>query len=160
MIQLIAGFLGLGILGNYFPSSVIKGMLASIGITLILKEIPHALGYDKDFFGDEAFFQIDGHNTLSELMYAFGALQPGSIVISVLSIALLVLFDRPFIKKYSIFKMIPGALIVVLLGVGMNALFSVLYPDFHISEKHMVQLPVAQNASEFITYFSFPDFTY
>lgn len=160
VIQLIAGFLGLGILGNYFPSSVIKGMLASIGITLILKEIPHALGYDKDFFGDQAFFQIDGHNTLSELMYAFGALQPGSIVISVLSIALLVLFDRPFIKKYSIFKMIPGALIVVLLGVGMNALFSVLYPDFHISEKHMVQLPVAQYASEFITYFSFPDFTY
>ena len=113
VIQLIAGFLGLGILGNYFPSSVIKGMLASIGITLILKEIPHALGYDKDFFGDEAFFQNDGHNTLSELMYAFGALQPGSILISAISIGVLILFDRPFMKKWSIFKLIPGALVVV-----------------------------------------------
>ncbi len=159
VIQLIAGFLGLGILGNYFPSSVIKGMLASIGITLILKEIPHALGYDKDFFGDEAFFQNDGHNTLSELMYAFGALQPGSIIISAISIGILILFDRPFMKKWSIFKLIPGALVVVLLGVGLNQLFLRIYPDFYVNTKHLVQLPIAKTTEDFISYFSFPDFS-
>lgn len=159
IIQLIAGFLGLGILGNYFPSSVIKGMLASIGITLILKEIPHALGYDKDFFGDEAFFQNDGHNSLSELLYAFGALQPGSIIISALSIGVLILFDRPIMKKWSIFKLIPGALIVVLLGVGLNQLFLTMYPDFYVNTKHLVQLPIAKTTEDFISYFSFPDFS-
>jgi carbonic anhydrase len=159
VIQLIAGFLGLGILGNYFPSSVIKGMLASIGITLILKEIPHALGYDKDFFGDEAFFQNDGHNTLSELLYAFGALQPGSIIISAISIGILILFDRPFMKKWSVFKLIPGALIVVLLGVGLNQLFLTIYPDFYVNTKHLVQLPIAKTTEDFISYFSFPDFS-
>ena len=70
VIQLIAGFLNAGIIGYYFPSSVIKGMLAAIGITLILKEIPHALGYDKDFMGDEDFLQKDGQNTLTEIWYA------------------------------------------------------------------------------------------
>ena len=86
LIQFIAGFLGAGVIGNYFPTSVIKGMLAGIGITLILKEIPHAFGYDKDFFGDESFFQPDGHNTFSELLYAFNALEVGAIIISILSL--------------------------------------------------------------------------
>src|SRR5690606_20469689 len=70
-IQLLAGFLKAGIISYYFPSSVIKGMLAAIGLTLILKEIPHALGYDKDFIGDFTLQQADGHNTFSEIYYAF-----------------------------------------------------------------------------------------
>jgi carbonic anhydrase len=158
IIQLIAGFLGLGVLGSYFPSSVIKGMLASIGITLILKEIPHALGYDKDFFGDEAFFQFDGHNTLSELAYAFGAFEPGVIIISLVSLTLLILFERPFCKKYSFFKFIPGALIVVLIGIGMNTIFQYYFSEIHVSGKHLVQIPVAKNTTEFLSFFSFPDF--
>ena len=160
VLQLIAGFAGLGILGNYFPSSVIKGMLAAIGLTLILKEIPHAMGYDKDFFGDEAFFQFDGHNTFSELLYATNALHPGSIIISVVSIILLILFDRPFFKRIAMFKYIPGALIVVLTGVGMNLIFSQFGEGLNVTEKHLVQLPVANSISEFGSFFSFPDFSF
>jgi carbonic anhydrase len=159
IIQVIAGFFGLGILANYFPSSVIKGMLAAIGITLILKEIPHAIGYDEDFFGDEAFFQFDGHNTFSELLYAFNALQPGSIIISILSIAILILFDRPLVKKIALFKILPGALFVVAIGIGLNGLFSILNPSFVVSGKHLVQLPVPQSLSEVTSIFSFPDFS-
>jgi MFS superfamily sulfate permease-like transporter len=85
-IQLIAGFIGAGVLGNFFPSSVIKGMLAAIGLTLILKEIPHLVGYDKDFMGDESFFQFDGHNTFSDLIYATNALSPGAMIIAAISI--------------------------------------------------------------------------
>ena len=75
LIQIVLGFIHFGILANYVPTAVIKGMLAAIGITLILKEIPHLLGYDKDFFGDESFWQFDGHNTFSELFYALNAFE-------------------------------------------------------------------------------------
>jgi MFS superfamily sulfate permease-like transporter len=103
--------LGLGILTNYFPSSVIKGMLAAIGITLILKEIPHAVGNDADFFGDLAFNQPDGHNTFSELFYAAQSLHLGSILIAAVSLLILIVFDTAKLKKITLFKILPGALI-------------------------------------------------
>ncbi len=104
VIQLIAGFLNAGIIGYYFPSSVIKGMLAAIGITLILKEIPHVFGYDEDFMGDQDFIQKDGHNTLTELWYALRYNSTGALIISALSLMALVLFERPFLKKLRLFK--------------------------------------------------------
>ncbi|HRD39691.1 MAG TPA: SulP family inorganic anion transporter, partial [Bacteroidia bacterium] len=94
-LQLLAGFLKAGVIGYYFPSSVIKGMLAAIGITLILKEIPHAVGYDKDFMGDEGLIQADGHNTFTEIYYALKYNSVGAIIICAISIGLLLLFDMP-----------------------------------------------------------------
>ena len=99
LIQFVLAFIGFGMLANYVPTAVIKGMLAAIGITLILKEIPHLLGYDKDFFGDESFWQFDGHNTFSELFYALNAFEPGAIVIGMVAILLLLAFDTKWIKK-------------------------------------------------------------
>lgn len=159
VIQLIAGFLKAGIIGYYFPSSVIKGMLTAIGITLILKEIPHAFGYDEDFMGDESFFQDDGHNTFSELYYAVRYSSAGAIVISVVSLGLLILFDRPFMKRIQLFKFLPGALFVVLTGIFLNILFGGIVPDLEMTGKHLVQLPVATNISEFFSFFKFPDFS-
>lgn len=159
IIQLIAGFAGLGIIGNYFPTSVIKGMLAAIGITLILKEIPHAFGYDADFFGDESFLQPDGHNTFSELLYAMGSLNTGAIIISLVSIAVLLLFETKFMKKISLFNILPAALIVVLLGIGLNGLFQIINPSIAISSQHLVSLPQASTVSDFIGFFSTPDFS-
>src|SRR5215217_2212778 len=109
LLQVIAGFLKAGIIGYYFPSSVIKGMLAAIGITLILKEIPHAFGYDADFMGDEAFIQKDGQNTFTELFNAVKYSSTGAIIISAVSVGLLILFDRPFMKKIQLFRFVPGA---------------------------------------------------
>jgi len=160
ILQLIAGYLKLGVLSNYFPSSVIKGMLAAIGITLILKEIPHALGYDQDFFGDEAFFQSDGQNTFSELYRALGAFHPGAIVLSVISILLLILFERPFFKKIAIFKILPGALFVVVFGILMNLLFPLIDERWAISGKHLVEIPQANSFEEWKNMFYFPDFTF
>ncbi len=159
VIQLIAGFLKAGLIGYYFPSSVIKGMLAAIGITLILKEIPHVFGYDKDFMGDMYFDQTDGHNTFTELYYAVRFHSKGAVIISIVSIALLLLFDRPFIKKIQFFKYVPGALFVVLTGVGLNLLFANVFPDFQMKDEHLVQLPVAKTAKDFFSFFKFPDFT-
>lgn len=160
ILQVIAGFLKLGLLADYFPSAVIKGMLAAIGITLILKEIPHALGYDKDFIGDEAFFQFDGHNTFSELLYAFNAFQSGSIIISIVSITILILLDKPMFKKYKLFKLLPGALFVVLIGIGLNQIFALIHQDLIISGKHLVQLPVPKSIEEVKSIFSFPDLSF
>ncbi|TDB64614.1 SulP family inorganic anion transporter [Arundinibacter roseus] len=160
IIQLVAGFLNAGIIGYYFPSSVIKGMLAAIGITLILKEIPHAFGYDKDFIGDEAFMQTDGHNTFTELYYSVRYSSVGAIIISLVSLGILILFDRPFMKRIQLFRFLPGALFVVVLGVVMNGLFQAFSPDLAMKGEHLVQLPVASSASEFLSFFTFPDFSF
>lgn len=158
-IQVIAGMLRAGVIGYYFPSAVIKGMLTAIGITLLLKEIPHAFGYDEDFMGDFTFEQGDGHNTFSELYYAVRYSSTGAIIISVVSIALLILFERPFLKKFQLFKFLPGALFVVLLGIGINAFFAGAFPTLVMTGKHLVQLPVATSISEFFSFFKFPDFS-
>jgi carbonic anhydrase len=160
VIQVLGGFFKAGIIGYYFPSSVIKGMLAAIGLTLILKQIPHALGYDKDLFiADIGLEQSDGHNTFSELYYALIYHSKGAIVISLLSIALLLVFERPFMKKFALFKFIPGALVVVLTGILLNYLFSIIHPQWSLTGEHLVQLPVASSAGEFIGFFQFPKFT-
>jgi len=159
VIQIVAGFLNAGIIGYYFPSSVIKGMLAAIGITLILKEIPHAFGYDKDFFGDDAFTQFDGHNTFTELYYSVRYSHTGAIVISLISLGLLILFERPFMKKIQLFRFLPGALFVVVLGVVLNVVFLALQPEWALRGEHLVQLPVASNAQEFFSFFTLPDFS-
>jgi MFS superfamily sulfate permease-like transporter len=159
IIQFIAGFLKAGIIGYYFPSSVIKGMLAAIGLTLILKEIPHALGYDKDFMGDFALNQADGHNTFSELYYAFIYNSPGAISISALSIVLLVIFEKPFMKQFGLFKLLPGALFVVLTGVLINSTLGWVYPAWQLEGEHLVQLPVASSPMEFFSFFRLPDFS-
>lgn len=159
IFQLIGGFLGAGIIAYYFPSSVIKGMLAAIGLTLILKEIPHVLGYDKDFMGDVALKQADGHNTFNEIFYALEALSPPAIIISFASLTLLILFEKPFLKKYDVFRFLPGALFVVLLGILLNYVFSFLNPAWVLSGEHVVQLPVANSTAEFVSFFRLPDFT-
>jgi len=157
-IQLLAGYLRAGIIGYYFPSSVIKGMLAAIGLTLIIKEIPHALGYDKDFMGDEELVHIGKSNSFIDIYYALKYNSIGAIIICLVSLALLILFDRPFMKNITLFRYIPGALFVVLSGILLNLLFIGVMPQWALSGEHVVQLPLAQNVNDFINFFKFPDF--
>lgn len=159
LMQIALGFLKAGIIGYYFPSSVIKGMLAAIGIILILKQIPHALGYDKDNEGDFDFFQVDGQNTISEVFHSLNFIHPGAVIISVVSLLLLILWDRPEFKKYVFFKFVPGALVVVVFGVFMNWGFQQFYPRFLLEGEELVRLPVAKSASDFIGQFTLPDFS-
>lgn len=160
VLQIIAGYAKAGVLGRYFPSSVIKGMLAAIGILLILKEIPHAVGYDADFFGDESFFQRDGHNTFSELLYAAESLNLGAITISIISLIILILFEQKFMKRFGLFKILPGALFVVVIGVLINAFFKTNAPSLYLEGNHLVSLPVATSLNEFTGLFNTPDFSY
>jgi len=159
LLQILAGFLKAGIIGYYFPSSVIKGMLAAIGLILILKQIPHALGFDAEYMGNENFEAGEGRNTFTDLWYAVKYSTTGAIIISVISLAALLLFDQPYMKKFGLFKFIPGALVVVLLGIGINALLGVISPDLAVTGQHLVQLPVAGSLTEFVSFFKFPDFS-
>ncbi|EDM35055.1 Sulfate transporter [Pedobacter sp. BAL39] len=151
-IQLILGLLKGGMIGNYFPSSVIEGMLAAIGLTLILKQTPHALGVDSDFFGDESFFQKDNENTFSAIGTALGHLNLAAIVISLLSIGILILW--PKLKKINA---VPAPLVVVVLGIGLAFVFQ--GTGFALSADHMVKIPVVGGWSEFTALFAAPDFS-
>ncbi|WP_242920207.1 SulP family inorganic anion transporter [Pontibacter liquoris] len=142
VIQLGLGFFKAGIIGLYFPSSVIRGMLAAIGLILILKQIPHFLGADEDFFGEMQFFQPDGRTTFSEIGHAFASIELGALLIGVISLGLLLVWDQPALKRFKFFKLIPGALVVVLLSIGINALFVHFMPALAVASSHLVKLPV------------------
>lgn len=159
IIQLILGFLRAGTIGNYFPSSVIKGMLAAIGIILILKQIPHAVGYDKNYEGDESFFQSDGENTFTEVIRAFEYLNFGAVIIFVVSLMILILWEKPFIKNHKFSTILPAPLFVVLSGVVLNILFLNSFPSLAINSEHLVSLPVADDLPSFINQFQLPDFS-
>jgi MFS superfamily sulfate permease-like transporter len=159
IFQIILGYLKAGIIGYYFPSSVIKGMLAAIGIILILKQLPHAVGYDKDNEGDFDFIQADGQNTFTEISKSLDYIHPGAIIIAVISLFVLIMWERPFLKKFSFFKIVPGALLVVILGVVINGIFNVSFPEFYLSGEELVRLPVAKSAGDFINQFTLPDFS-
>jgi MFS superfamily sulfate permease-like transporter len=159
VLQIGLGYLKAGIIGYYFPSNVIKGMLAAIGIILILKQIPHAVGYDVDNEGDFDFIQADGENTFSEILTSVNHLHPGAVIIALVSLFILILWDRLASKKFEFFKVVPGALLAVIVGIVMNEVFRVTVPVLHLSGEKLVQLPVASSALGFIGQFASPDFS-
>lgn len=158
VIQIILSIARAGIIAYYFPSAVIKGMLAGIGVIIFLKQLPHAVGYDADYEGDLDFFQPDGHNTFSELLYAMDNITPGAVVISVVSLFILILWERRFMRKLSFTKVVPGALVAVLAGIGLNMAFGET-GFLAVTHEHEVDVPVADSFVGFIGQFTFPDFS-
>ncbi len=158
-IQIVMGALKLGVIGDYIPNSVIKGMLAAIGIILILKQIPHLIGYDADYEGDEAFFQVSGENTFSSLLNALNHITPLSAIIGLFGIAVLVLFERPWFKKQKVFQVLSGPLMAVLAGICINEWIGGIEGKLTGRDAHLVSIPVAKSSSEFLSFFSSPDFS-
>jgi MFS superfamily sulfate permease-like transporter len=147
LIQLALGFIKAGSISNYFPTNVIEGMLAGIGIIIILKQLPHAFGYDSDFEGDQSFLQSDGGNTFSSILGIFNYIQLGAIITTALSLIILIAWDKvQFLKKI---KLIPGALVAVILGVLLNEIFTVSGSSLAIGKEHLVSLPIPTSLEEF-----------
>lgn len=159
ILQIIMGLLKGGVIGYYFPSSVIKGMLTGIGIIIILKQIPHAFGYDADYEGDLTFQQADGENTFSELFNMLDFISPGAVIVSIISLIILLSWDIYLTKKHKAFKLIQGPLVAVAAGIGYQLISSSYFPDFAIQSQHLVSVPVPENFSGFINQFTFPDFS-
>jgi MFS superfamily sulfate permease-like transporter len=157
-LQLLLGMAKAGTISNYFPSNVIEGMLTAIGIIIILKQLPHAIGYDVDNEGD--FFFIEsrtGHNTITAITNAINFTHWGAVSITAVSLAILIAFNKvTFLKNL---KVIPGALVAVIMGIVMNELFKANGSVFAISEDHLVKLPVPNSFQDFLGQFSFPDFS-
>lgn len=154
LLQLVLGFIRAGSISNYFPTNVIEGMLAGIGIIIILTQIPHALGYDKDFEGNETLF-ANGFNPnyFSEL---FSAIHPGAVIVTLVSVAILIAWDQvPALKKI---KLVPGALVAVAAGILLNYIFKITGSSLAIGADHLVSLPVPQSINDFKNMIVFPDF--
>lgn len=157
VLQLILGFVKAGSISNYFPTNVIEGMLAGIGIIIILKQIPHAVGYDADFEGDQAFVQTDGNNTFSEILGVLNHLQLGAIIITLVSLGILILWNKvDFLKKL---KLVPGALVAVVVSVLLNEAFTATGSSLAIASDHLVNLPVPKSFDDFKNILVTPDFT-
>ncbi|MFC3199065.1 SulP family inorganic anion transporter [Parapedobacter deserti] len=152
LMQLVLGVIKAGMIGNYFPSAVIIGMLAGIGVIIILKQLPHAVGYDAAYFGEESFLQQNQENTFSALQNALGAINYGATIICLLSLAILILWP-----KFKKLKVVPAPLVVVFLAVGLSRAFE--GTALALSADHLVLIPVVQSFGEFLGLFTFPDFT-
>jgi MFS superfamily sulfate permease-like transporter len=159
VLQLALGFAKAGFIGYFFPSSVIKGMLTGIGLLIILKQIPHALGWDKDIEGDDEFLQADGDNTFSAIGKAWEFVTPGAVLIAVISIAILILWDKVLSKKHKIFQLLQGPIVVVILGIVMNYCYQNGILNFSLKADQLVRLPVPDSVAGFFSQFTFPDFT-
>ena len=157
VIQLIFGLLKAGIIGYYFPSSVIKGMLTGIGIIIVLKQIPHFFGYDTDPEGDFAFFDVDGENTFSEIFKTINNISLGSTIVGFIGLGILILWNNILSKKGKIFNIIQGPLVAVVVGI-IYYFFTDSESKYGISASHLVSVPVPDNFDSFVSQFSFPNF--
>ncbi|RYU82883.1 SulP family inorganic anion transporter [Hymenobacter persicinus] len=159
VMQLVLGFLKAGIIGMYFPSSVIRGMLAAIGLILILKQIPHFFGADTDYFEDMDFLQFNGQNTFSAIVAATNAISWGSALIGLISLAVLMIWDSKAVKSVAALKLVPGALIVVVLSILLNLLLTNLVPSLQVRPEHLVKLPSIGSLADLTRELRQPDWT-
>lgn len=156
VFQIILGICRAGFIAAFFPSSVIKGLLAAIGVILILKQIPHVVGHDADPMGNKSFQQADNENTFTELAEAWFDIQPGAALIGLFSLILLVGWDKiKFLKK----SPVPAPLVVVVAGVAISLFLRKLGGSWAIEPSHLVQVPVAETPSAFLGLAQFPDFS-
>ena len=159
VIQLILGFLRAGIIGYFFPTSVIEGMLTAIGISIFLKQIPHAVGFDSDYEGNLSFWNNDGYNTFTELIHMLDFINVGAIIITALSIGVLFIWEKDFIKKQSFTKVVKGPLVVVFIGISLNAIFINFFPSLAIDSSHLVSIPTVDSLSGYADLVILPDFS-
>lgn len=156
--QLLLGFIKAGAISNYFPSNVIEGMLTGIGVIIILKQVPHAVGYDKDNEGDFAFIENNtGHNTITAITDAINSIHYGAVVITIVCLLILIAFNRiELLKKINL---LPGGLAAVLAGVLFNEMFRATGSPLALEKEHLVRLPVPSSFNDFIHQFRLPDFS-
>jgi SulP family sulfate permease len=155
-VQVLLAVLRAGIIGYYFPSNVIRGMLAAIGLTLVLKQLPHAVGYDADYEGDEAFLQANAENTFTAIQHAFQRIEPAAVVLSVVALVMLFVWHRTPLARVRLF---PAPLAVVVLGVAGHWALSMIDPGLRLPPEHLVTLPMPGSLAEFGGLFTLPDWS-
>ena len=155
-LQVLMGFLKLGVIGDYIPNSVIKGMLAAIGLILILKQFPHLVGYDSDAEGDESFLQPNNENTFTGIWNGLNFIAPAAVLIGVLSLIILYVWEIPALKRNKVLQLIPSPLLVVAMGILLNSMFRNEGSGLALDGGQLVGLPVAKGLQSFLSFLYFP----
>lgn len=159
-LQLLMGFLKAGIIGAFFPGAVIKGMLAAIGLILIIKQIPHATGYHALPEGDESYMQEGAHQSFSELFYSLQGIGPGVAMVSGVALLILIVWESGFVKSFALPRLIPGPLLAVVWGIAYSLTAPQFGPAWSIGKEHLVSLPEISGMTGFIAQLQMPDFSY
>ncbi|MCE9588825.1 MAG: SulP family inorganic anion transporter [Verrucomicrobia bacterium] len=158
VLQVILGYARAGTIGAFFPSAVIKGMLSAIGLILIMKQIPHATGFDTSMEGDESYMGDTAGVTFQILTNAIRGISWGATLVTLISLCLLFAWEAPFIRRHAILRMVPAPLLAVIWGVLFNAAAARYFPALVIEPKHLVSLPPLSSPLEFLSQFHLPDF--
>ncbi|MEM9381207.1 MAG: SulP family inorganic anion transporter [Planctomycetota bacterium] len=158
-VQVVLGLARAGVLGYFFPSSVIKGMLSGIGVLIILKQIPHAVGHDSDPEGDMSFVQPDGDTTLSALSHMMDDLSLSAVLVSSVSLAILILWERVLMKRGRFFRIVQGPIVAVTFGILYELITTRYVPDLALSREHLVDVPVAGSLAAFAQSLTHPDWS-
>ncbi|MBT9097577.1 SulP family inorganic anion transporter [Methylovulum psychrotolerans] len=160
MMQLALGYLRAGIIGAFFPAAVIEGMLAAIGLILIIKQIPHATGYDSHYEGDESYMDETAQASFLDVFSALNGISPGAVIISTVALVLLIVWGLPALKRLPLLARIPGPLMAVVWGVAYQLICTRFAPEWAVSAKHLVNLPVSASPGDFLSYFTLPNSGY
>lgn len=159
LLQIVLGFLRAGVIAHYFPSSVINGMLSGIGIILLLKQIPHALGYDRDYEGNLSFAKIDHFASVAEVLRTLEYTSPPAIFIALLSLTILIIWEQPRLKSLPYIRSYQGVLLALVLGVISNQCLIHFFPELALKNSHLVSIPIFQDFSGLLAQFHLPDFS-
>ncbi|MFD2919480.1 SulP family inorganic anion transporter [Terrimonas rubra] len=159
VLQLILGIAKLGIIGDYVPNSVIKGMLAAIGLILILNQVPHLLGDDSHFMSDEGVIPEKG-NIFQNFFSAFGNINSTALIIGGVCLAFSFIWEKIIAGKKGFIRLVPAPLLVVIIAISGNYFFTQASPEQALSGNHLVNLAVASSPSEFFSLFTMPDWSF
>ena len=159
IIQILLGFMRAGTISAFFPSSVIRGMLAAIGLMLVMKQIPHTLGYDKIAEDDLSFLEESGKAELSIIDQALNSISPGAIILSATCILILLLWETRWIKSRKILSLVPVPLIVFVYGIIFNILMTKYAVNYSIFPEQRVNLPAFESFDHLWSEIIFPDFS-
>ena len=155
LFQLILGLARLGGIANYFPSSVIKGMLAAIGIIVMLKQIPIAIGYDQPDFWTSGILSLFTDKNIQQHFTVLNLhISRVTIIITVVSLFALLAMQSAAVKRKNI-KFIPAPLLAVIIGIITNYIFTALHSEYSLKPTQLVNIP-----SNIFTSISFPDFSH
>ncbi len=159
-IQILLGFARSGVLAYFFPSSVIKGMLAGIGVLIVLKQIPHAVGHDSNPEGNFSFVQPDGENTFTSFSVMLGDFSAGAILVSIVCLAILLVWETRLVKRFRFAQVVQGPLVAVIFGIGYQVLVHRFAPAWSLKPEQLVSVPVAENIAGLGDLLSRPDWTH
>lgn len=159
IFQIVLGILKAGVVGYYFPSSVIKGMLAAIGIIIFVQQLPHAFGYNKAYAGDTRFLFSDQESLTIALQRMLDVISPGAVIVTAVSLFILLLWEKVLAKKSTVFKIIPGPLVAVIMGIIYQVSFGNSGSNLAIESHNLVSVPIPEDVSSFFAQFTFPNFS-